>query len=173
MANFTPLFLWVCKIEDPPLTGKVVNLMDGQGLTRYGIGQASHPELPPDFYTMPSPQALTIAESIYRSTYWNRFLGDLVNSGDVASCLLSFSINDGTKREIMLLQQVLGFTQIDGIMGPMTLAAVNNSNPATLAPALRTAQANFYKMLVAKQPSDARFLAGWLKRANLIYPSLP
>lgn len=172
MAQFEPMFEWVIRLEDPSLKGKAVNLMDGQGLTRFGIGQLSHPELPSDFYTRPAPEALAIAAGIYRSTYWNRFCGDQILDDQVASCLLSFSINDGTQREVFMLQQVLGFTQTDGIMGPLTLAATNNSNPATLAPALRIAQANFYRMLVAKQPTDARFLTGWLRRANLIYPNL-
>jgi lysozyme family protein len=172
LAQFDAICTWVLRIEDSTLSGKVVNLFDGQGLTRFGIGQVSHPNLPTDFYTMPAADALPIAEGVYRSTYWNRFLGDQILDDEVASCLLSFSINDGTNREIMLLQQVLGFTQTDGIMGPVTLAAVNKSNPATLAPALRTAQANFYRMLVAKQPTDARFLNGWLRRAGLVFPNL-
>lgn len=172
MANFQPICEWVLRIEDSTLSGKVVNLMDGQGLTRFGIGQAAHPELQADFYTMPPAQALPIAEGVYRAVYWNRFFGDQVLDDGVASCLLSFAINDGTQREIMLLQQVLGFTQTDGIMGPVTLAALNKMPPITLAAGLRKAQLGFYNMLVAKQPTDARFMVGWTRRAGLVYPSL-
>jgi lysozyme family protein len=172
MANFEPIYEWVLRIEDPSLQGKVVNLMDGQGLTRFGVGQASHPDLPADFYTRPAQEALAIAAGIYRAQYWNGFMGDQILDDGVASCLLSFGINDGDNREIRLLQQVLGFTVQDGIMGPMTLAATNRMPPITLAAALRTAQANFYRMLVAKQPTDARFLNGWLRRASLVFPSL-
>jgi lysozyme family protein len=172
MANFQPIYEWVLRIEDPSLQGKVVNLFDGQGLTRFGIGQTSHPNLPVDFYTCPAATALAYAAGIYKAQYWDGFLGDLIADDAVASCLLSFGINDGDNREIRLLQQVLGFTVQDGVMGPITLAATNKMNPAMLAPALRVAQANFYRMLVANQPTDARFLTGWLRRANLIFPSL-
>jgi lysozyme family protein len=172
MANFPAICRWVLQIEDSTLSGKVVNLFDGQGLTRFGIGQFSHPNLPSDFYTCDAAKALGYAEGIYKTEYWDKFLGDLIQDDGVASCLLSFSINDGTQREIMLLQQVLGFTQTDGIMGPITLAATNKVAPSILAASLRAAQANFYKMLVAKQPTDARFLVGWLRRAGLVYPNL-
>lgn len=171
MAQFNPICRWVLQLEDSTLSGTVVNLMDGQGLTRFGVGQLSHPNLPADFYTKPAADALQDAMQVYRDEYWSRFWGDQIDDDGVASCLLSFSINDGVGREIMLLQQVLGFTKTDGIMGPITLSATNGAG-ASLAQELRDAQANFYKMLVTKQPTDERFLAGWLKRANLIYPSL-
>jgi lysozyme family protein len=172
MNNFYGICNWVLRIEDSTLSGHVANLMDGQGRTRFGIAEFAHPELPTDFYVCHPSEALQIAVGIYRATYWNRFSGDQISDDQVASCLLSFSINDGTQREIMMLQQVLGFTQTDGIMGPITLSATNKMDPATLAPALRIAQANFYRMLVTKQPTDARFIDGWLRRASLVYPNL-
>jgi lysozyme family protein len=172
MANFENIFLWVMKQEDSTLSGKIVNLMDGQGRTRYGVAEFSHSSLPADFYTCDSTTALLEAKVIYKGEYWDRFMGDQILDDGVASCLLSFSINDGEGREVMMLQQVLGFNSRDGIMGPITLAATNKMEPVSLAAQLRTAQANFYKMLVAKQPTDARFLDGWLKRAARIFPSL-
>ena len=172
MANFTPIFLWVLQQEDAGLTGAVKNLMDGQGRTRYGVAEFSHPNLPADFYTCSSTIALLEAKAIYKGEYWDRCMGDHINDDGVASCLLSFAINDGVGREVMLLQQVLGFTKTDGIMGIQTLMATNQTEPVKLAAQLRQAQANFYRMLVARQPTDARFLAGWLARANRIYPSL-
>jgi type VI secretion system secreted protein VgrG len=171
VANFKAICDWVLRLEDSTLSGKVVNLFDGQGLTRFGIAQHAHPQLPEVFYTMDPIHALPIAESIYKAEYWDKFCGDDITDDGVASCLLSFSINDGEQREVMTLQQVLGFTKTDGLMGPITLAATNNAGPA-LAPKLRQAQANFYRMLVQKQPTDARFLDGWLRRAALIYPNL-
>jgi lysozyme family protein len=160
------------KQENAHLDGRAVNLMDGQGRTRYGVAEFSHPSLPANFYTCDPATALLQAKAIYKSEYWDRFYGDQILDDGVASCLLSFSINDGTGREIMILQQVLGFNQRDGIMGPVTLAATNKMNPTTLAAQLRQAQAQFYQMLVAKQPTDQRFLAGWLKRAGQVFPNL-
>jgi lysozyme family protein len=171
MANFLPIFEWVLRQEDATLSGKVENLNDGQGFTRFGIGQASHPELPADYYTTSAAAALAIAQGVYCNTYWNRFQGDAIADDGVASCLLSFSINDGESREVKMLQELLAIPA-DGIFGSQTLAKTNAAPPIALATALRSAQADFYRGLVTKKPDDVRFLEGWLARAKRIYPSL-
>ena len=171
MANFSPICMWVLRQEDSTLSGVVKDLGDGQGLTRFGVGQKAHPELPATFYTMPAPGALSIAEGVYRSAYWNRFQGDSVTDDGVASSLLSFSINDGKSREVVMLQKILGLTP-DGVFGPQTLAATNASTPQTLAAALRQAQASFYLSLAPTRPDLAAVLPGLLARARRVYPSL-
>lgn len=168
MANFTPIVEWLLRIEDATLSGKVVDLGDGQGLTRFGIGQKSNPEVPAGFYTVSPLIALGMAQQVYKATYWDRFKGDNLIDDGVASCLLSFGVNDGTSREIKMLQQVLGL-QEDGVMGPITLMHTNNESPRPLAAWLRNKQALFYKSI----PNNSRFIDGWLRRAALVYPALP
>jgi lysozyme family protein len=171
VADFTPICTWVLKQEDSTLSGVVKNLGDGQGLTRFGVGQKSHPELGGIFFTMPAPGALSIAEGVYRDTYWNRFQGDNILDDGVASCLLSFAINDGTSREVRMLQKGLGLT-VDGAFGPQTLAATNAAAPQPLAAALRSAQAAFYEELALTRADIAAVLPGLLARARRVYPSL-
>ena len=172
MDNFTGICTWVLRQEDSTLAGIPKDLGDGQGITRFGIGQKSHPELGIAFFTtMGAGMALTIAEYTYKTVYWNRFQGDAILDDGVASCLLSFGINDGEAREVVMLQEILGIS-VDGVVGPQTLAKVNGTPPIPLAAALRSAQADFYRGLVAKNPDNQRFLAGWLARAARIYPSL-
>jgi lysozyme family protein len=115
--------------------------------------------------------ALSVAESGYKQTCWNRFQGDQIADDGVASCLLSFSINDGTFREVVMLQKTLGLTP-DGAFGPLTLAAANAAPPQPLAAALRQAQANFYLALAPSRPDIAGELSGLLARAKRVYPSL-
>ena len=171
MADFNGIVLWVLQQEDRGLTGKVVDLGDGGGLTRYGIAQTKHEALPPDFYVASPATAFTYAKVIYKGEYWDRFLGDEIASDDVASCLLSFSINDGEAREVIMLQKILGLTP-DGAMGPITLAATNTSIQPVLAAKLRAAQAAFYQALAPSRPDIARELPGLLARAYRVYPSL-
>lgn len=171
MANFAGIFMWVMRQEDANLSGVVKDLGDGQGRTRFGIGEKSHPNLDPTFYTKPAIEALADAQVIYKQTYWDRFLGDQIFWDDVASCLLSFSINDGTAREVKMLQACLGVPE-DSVMGPVTLQHTNAYNPLILAAALRAAQADWYRKVAAANPNDQQFLNGWLRRAARIYPSL-
>lgn len=171
MADFNGIVLWVLQQEDRGLTGKVVDLGDGGGLTRYGIAQTKHEALPPDFYVAAPATALTYAKVIYRGEYWDRFLGDELVSDDVASCLMSFAINDGEAREVIMLQKILGLTP-DGVMGPNTLSATNESVQPVLAAKLRAAQAAFYQALAPSRPDIARELPGLLARAYRVYPSL-
>jgi lysozyme family protein len=171
LANFNSIVIWVLQQEDAGLTGKVVDLGDGGGLTRYGIAQNKHEALPPDFYVAAPAVALTYAKVIYKGEYWDRFLGDDIVSDAVASCLLSFAINDGDAREVKMLQQVLG-VPVDGVMGPKTLAATNFEAGGLLAEQLRSAQVSFYLTLAKTDPVISRDLVGLLKRANRVYPSL-
>jgi len=171
VADFTPICMWVLRQEDSTLSGVVKNLGDGQGLTRFGVGQKSHPELGDVFYTMPASGALSIAEGVYHDTYWNRFQGDRIVDNGVASCLLSFSINDGTNREVRMLQKILSLPQ-DGVVGPATLMHTNGTDQQWLAAALRSAQAAFYEELAPGRPDIAAELPGLLARARRVYPSL-
>ena len=148
-----------------------MNLGDGGGLTRFGVAQESHPEVPESFYTCPPLIALQQAELIYEGQYWDRFMGDEIIDDGVASELLSFGINDGLSREVKMLQACLGVT-VDGVMGPDTLAHTNAANGPQLAAALRAYQAQFYRDVVVAHPEDASYLDGWLRRAARVFPNL-
>ena len=171
MADSTAAILWVLKQEDATLSGVVVNLGDGGGLTRYGIASNAHTALPPDFYTASPATALTYAKVIYRGEYWDAMQGDAINDLPLAASLLSFAINDGVSRAVKILQGVLGITAY-GDFGPQTLAATNGRDALTLAAALRVGQANWYRAIAPTHPTVAADLPGLLKRAARIYPSL-
>jgi lysozyme family protein len=174
MANFILICKWCLQIEDRDLTGKVVNLNDGGGRTRFGIAEHYHSNLPLDFYTCATPIAMAVAAQIYKGEYWDKFWGDHLTGEQTASCLLSFSINSGTGRTIRMLQECLDFPdyKIDGVMGPVTLLNSNGFSDRVLSNALRSAQEDYYKACIVSQPTDIRFLTGWLKRARLVYPNL-
>ena len=72
MADFDGAFKWVMLQEDSTLSGKVVDLGDGGGLTRYGVAQMKHTALPPDFYTVAPALAYAYARAIYRGEYWGQ-----------------------------------------------------------------------------------------------------
>lgn len=175
MADFESCIDWVLRLEDRTLTGKTIDLNDGAGRTRFGIGEKYHPNLPADFYTKPSAEALVDAKNIYKQNEWTRIMGDEIPDNETAATLLSFAVNDGVVWAVEIIQKIVG-APADGHMGPKTLDLIRNWKPIvrdTLAEALREGQIDFYYELVKHNTSDRRFLDGWISRAKAKYPFLP
>lgn len=92
------------------------------------------------------------------ANYWNVCRCDALPPG-VDLSIYDMAVNAGPKRSVMLLQQVLGVEQ-DGVVGPITLAAVQGKPAAEIIEGLFEAQRAFYRSL----PGFATFGTGWLKR---------
>ena len=73
-------------------------------------------------------------------------------------------VNAGIWRSAWLLQRALGFTadEVDGSIGPETLAAANRFNAQTLVNNLADRQAAYYRSLVY----FPTFGTGWLNRTE-------
>jgi lysozyme family protein len=53
----------------------------------------------------------------------------------------------------------------DGIIGPITLAAINKADPTDLLAALKSEAAGYYRLIASVNPSQQRFIEGWVQRA--------
>lgn len=101
---------------------------------------------------------------ILKEKYWDKWQADTIKSQSVAQMLVQWmwgSGIDGVKEA----QKVLGVAE-DGIIGSKTLAAVNSREPKELWNALKKAREQFFRDLVAKKPTNQKFLQGWLNRLN-------
>jgi lysozyme family protein len=173
MANFEAIIPWILYQEDSHTTpGKIVNLGDGAGFTRLGITERWHQtQVPPNFFsTMSFKDAVTAAKIVYKQCYWNFLDGDSIASDLVAAPLLSFAVNATPKVAVKTLQRVLEVVE-DGSLGPKTLAELNSKDPGVTATLFRAEWINFYHRDVDANPSKAKFLNGWVNRANFPYPS--
>ena len=65
---------------------------------------------------------------------------------------------------IIQLQGIL-HGKVDGILGPQTLALVNSPRAPELNTALVAARVRMIGRIVAKNPSQLKWLNGWLDRA--------
>ena len=173
MANFESIVEWLLYIEDDKHTpGKIVNEGDGAGFTRLGITSKNYGSItPPGFFTnMPFTMAVQVAKSIYQNQYWHHINGDRIVSDQVAAPLLSFAVNRNIPTAVKHLQSVLGVEQ-DGVLGLVTIAELNQKDPNAVAAQFRAEWINYYQKAAANNPNDAKFLDGWINRANFPFPS--
>jgi lysozyme family protein len=110
-------------------------------------------------------RALTIADvaPIYRARYWDECrCGEMPNGPDLV--VFDSAVNQGPARAKRLLQRALGVSE-DGILGPMTMAAVGRSAVSALVDELVARRAVHYASL------QTDFHLGWFRRLSGIHRS--
>lgn len=132
------------------------------GATNYGITQRVYN----DYLAASGKKSQSVAaitrrevEAIYRVKYWLSIRGDELPAGwDYA--IFDFGINSGPKRAIRYAQMVVG-AEVDGAMGPATLAALRAAPREALDKYLDL-RLSFLKEL----PHWKDFGKGWERRVN-------
>ena len=106
--------------------------------------------------------------SIYLSTYWvPARCDDLAKAPGVKLAKVHFdaAVNHGPDRAIKFLQEAVG-VEPDGIWGPETAAATATADEAATVTAYLAIRIARYHHDVEVDPSQAKFLPGWLKRVE-------
>ncbi len=101
---------------------------------------------------------------IFRSMFWNRWKADEIQSQKVAEMLVDWVWTSGNYG-ITLPQKLLG-VRADGIVGPITLAAVNGRNANLLFEQLKTERIAYTERICQARPINMKFRNGWLRRIN-------
>lgn len=111
-------------------------------------------------------QNITFPEwkDILITMFWNRILGNEIQSQGVANIIFDWIWASGPL-SVRKLQDILGVTA-DGIFGPLTLRAVNKSDPAILFGKIRESRIAHYRSC----RSAWKYLRGWLRRLDAILP---
>lgn len=174
MANVKEAVDFVLRQEDATLSGVVTYApADRGGLTRFGLTAKWHPELVRSgFYQTNRDEALAIAQEVYSSEYIPHLDLGKINRTAVALAILSFAVVEGAGHAVLILQRVLtslGFPLVqDGSAGPKTIAAINAADPLQLVTALVRAQRDYFRQIVDKDASQAKWLGGWNNRAMAV-----
>lgn len=105
-----------------------------------------------------------VIERVMRPHYWNRWKADLIRSQSLANILVDWVWASGVNG-IKIPQRLLGVTA-DGIVGPKTLEALNARDPRWLFSQIRDRREGYIRGIVARDPSQRRFMAGWLRRLD-------
>jgi len=143
----------------------------GRGPSKYGITFRTAQAV--GFFTDPSQIAgLTYdqASHFYQVYFWFPAGIYRIDNATLATKLLDLSANEGAATTIRFLQQAVDALaerptlDVDGELGPETAEAVNALNAGSVLDALRERAAEHYRAIVARDPSEAPNLSGWLAR---------
>ena len=100
----------------------------------------------------------------YKSMYWDKVKGDDLPSG-VDYAVFDFAVNAGAGRAAKFLQRSVGAVD-DGVIGSGTLSLVEKTHPTILLDNFAEQKERFYNGLVAINPSQQKFLKGWMARVD-------
>lgn len=140
--------------------GYVNDPRDPGGETNYGISKRNYSRL--DIKGM----TRDLATQIYYDDWWKRYGYGMIVSNDLAAKVFDLAVNMGAKRAHMILQEAINRTTpwclaVDGILGPLTMEAINNHpHPELLLAELKLGAIAFYLGL-----NKPRFITGWVRRA--------
>lgn len=103
---------------------------------------------------------------VLKSLFWDKWKADEIKSQSLANILVDWVWASGANG-IKIPQRILGVTA-DGIVGPKTLAALNNADPEKLFKQIHNARVNFIEDIIRRNPKQKKFRNGWLRRINAI-----
>ena len=147
----------VIKAEGPETNDST----DRGGRTAFGISEKSNPVAWSDGRVTEEE-----ARAIYERKYVISPGFDKIGDSKLKEQLIDFGVNSGPQLAIMGLQRVLNITA-DGLLGPKTLAVLdaNTYRVRIISNQLAIARIKMFGRIVKKDPSQLKYLNGWLNRA--------
>lgn len=170
MANVDKLVPFILKFEggfvnDPDDLGGETNM--GVTLKTYKLycRRKGYPEPTVERLKNLSKEAFT---DILKTMYWDACKADNIISQSVANAIVDWAWNSGTATAVKEVQKVLG-VKADGIIGNITLSAINSYSPLPLFGLIQQARIAYIERICISRPTNNKFKKGWLNRINSIY----
>ena len=102
--------------------------------------------------------------AIFKKGYWDCWRADEINNQSIAQLCVDMGWGSGPKTAIKKVQECLGL-KADGIVGPITLSALNSKPSSYIFRKLWTMRyAWLYQ--ISKVGNNKKFLRGWINRLN-------
>lgn len=117
------------------------------------------------------------AYKIYEAEYWTPCGCDFFVDQILATKVFDIAVNCGVRRAVKMLQRAINRPDIrragasdahvaaDGVCGIETRWGLDQVNPRKCVEALKEIQRNYYLSIIRRNPSQAKFRRGWLRRA--------
>ena len=103
-------------------------------------------------------------EFIFKKYYWDKWKADDIKDQNVANILVDWVWASGAYG-IKIPQRVLG-VDVDGIVGPKTIAAVNARDGRELFDKIKQERKDFIDRICQTRPQNRKFKNGWMNRIN-------
>ena len=153
MADFKKAIGKILKFE-----GEYVNdKNDSGGETKFGISKKAYPNL--DIKNLTINQA----KEIYKKDYWNKIKGGNIKSQKIAGLLFDTAVNMGIRPTIKITQKCLN-VKVDGILGKITLKALNEIDEEKFIYCFKYQRIKRYVEIVKRNKKNRKFFFGWIKR---------
>lgn len=149
--------------------GEVNDPRDPGGHTNRGVTQRTLDRCREEYPESGLPESVSDLSHdhvrfIYKVGYWNKCrCGDL--PAPVAVLVFDAAVNQGPNDAGVFLQLAAG-SLVDGLIGPKTIAAANNCDPAKLAREYAALRGHDYAML---DHLDDIYGLGWMRRLFACY----
>lgn len=109
------------------------------------------------------------AKKIYYEQFWLKNKCIFIDSDEIAAKYFDMAVNMGSSQATKLLQRAINHMgndlKVDGVIGNVTITAINKIESHVLAVLLRYECIMFYQELVKSKPDLIKFLSGWMRRA--------
>ena len=103
------------------------------------------------------------ARKIYHSQYYEKPKISLIENARLRIFLLDSAVQHSPRRVVRWLQKVVA-VPVDGLLGPVSLEAINRLDSDAIYVMLVAERCRFYGRLITRKPSQAVFAAGWANR---------
>jgi lysozyme family protein len=155
--------------------GGYVNHPDDRGgPTKFGITQSTLADWRGRQVTAKDVEAMTVDEArrIYRALYIDK-PGLAALPEPLRGLVVDTAVHSGVKTAVRLLQQSLGVTVMDGILGPVTMTAVQGANVAWLYRKMLAERIRYLGEVIKVRPANAVFAKGWMARVAEFVENAP
>ena len=161
MASFDVALNWTLDFEDPRREYAIVPDAPAGAHAIAGVNSVEQATAYALIAEAEQDERAPLVAHFYENTFWNKWFEQLT-SDDLAKRVFDAAVNMGGGTAVRLLKQSLAI-HADGLWTPLTILEANAEPNAVEG--FKQARAAHYRAIVAAQPQDAKYLAGWTARA--------
>ena len=160
---FEKIFNYLIYVEG----GYTDDKYDKGGKTKYGIIEKEARRY--GYKGLMKDLTLEFAKEIYFKKYFIKYNLDKIDNDKIALSICDWTVNSGNwgLKKVQQTLNDLGYNlTVDGIFGNKTLQALNTVDVEKFLSLYHSKQRAFYRVIVKNNPTQKKFLQGWLNRVS-------